>query len=262
VVSISTLTLASLLSGTPKRQQTQGATGGLLRQVSNPGLLCLKDFTSTLTMRPESKAEVLSALREIFDGKWTRYIGTDGGKPLHWTGKVGLVFGCTGAIDTQHSVSDALGNRFLLSRLEPGKGQLRWAFRHVGGKTSAMRRELAESVNLLFTAARPDPRIFPEQEVERFERVTELVVRLRGAVGDRYRRDRLRLWRRGTGSLRAQSGTALAGLDALGVERKIAFLSRHLGCARQHPRCGAVSTVPVSAAEPARSAPAQTRRRW
>jgi hypothetical protein len=190
VVSVSTLTLASLLSGTPRRQRTPGATGGLLRQVSNPGLLCLKDFTSTLKMRPESKSEVLSALREIYDGKWTRYIGTDGGKPLHWTGKLGLVFGCTGAIDTQHSVSDALGNRFLLSRLEPGKGQLCWAFRHVGGKTAAMRRELAESVNLLFAAPRPDPHELSEHEIERFERVTELVVRLRGAVErDRYRRE-------------------------------------------------------------------------
>jgi hypothetical protein len=145
VVSVSTLTLASLLSGTPRRQRTPGATGGLLRQVSDPGLLCLKDFTSTLTMRPESKSEVLSALREIYDGKWTRYIGTDGGKPLHWAGKLGLVFGCTGAIDTQHSVSDALGNRFLLSRMEPGEGQLRWSFRHVGGKTATMRHELLKA---------------------------------------------------------------------------------------------------------------------
>jgi Bifunctional DNA primase/polymerase, N-terminal len=157
VVSVSTLTLASLLSGTPRRQRTTGATGGLLRQVSDPGLLCLEDFTSTLTMRPDNKAEVLSALREIYDGKWTRYLGTDGGRPLHWKGKLGLVFGCTGAIDTQHSVSDALGNRFLLSRMEPGKGQLRWAFRHVGVKTAIMRRELAESVNLLFAAPRLDP---------------------------------------------------------------------------------------------------------
>ena len=82
VVSASTLTLASLLSGTPKRQQAAGAKGGLLRQVGNPGLLCLKDFTSTLTMRPENKAEVLAALREIYDGKWTRHLGTDGGRVL------------------------------------------------------------------------------------------------------------------------------------------------------------------------------------
>ena len=55
VVSASTLTLAGLLSGTPRRQQAAGAKGGLLRQVANPGLLCLKDFTSILTMRPESQ---------------------------------------------------------------------------------------------------------------------------------------------------------------------------------------------------------------
>ncbi len=114
-------------------------------------------------MRPESKAEVLAALREIYDGKWTRYIGTDGGKPLQWTGKLGLVFGCTSAIDTQHSVSDALGNRFLLSRLEPGKGQLRWAFRHVGGKTAAMRRELAEASTCCSPHRVPIRRSFPSR---------------------------------------------------------------------------------------------------
>jgi hypothetical protein len=224
-VSVSTLTLASLLSGTPRRQRTPGATGGLLRQVSNPGLLCLKDFTSTLTMRPESKSEVLSALREIYDGRWTRYIGTDGGKPLHWTGKLGLVFGCTGAIDTQHSVSDALGNRFLLSRLEPGKGQLRWALRHVGGKTATMRHELAESVNLLFAAPRPDPHELSEDEIERFERVTELVVRLRGAVErDRYRRQLDAVYgAEGPARFGLSLERLLAGLDALGVERKTAF---------------------------------------
>ena len=225
VVSVSTLTLASLLSGTPRRQRTPGATGGLLRQVGNPGLLCLKDFTSTLTMRPESKSEVLSALREIYDGKWTRYIGTDGGKPLHWAGKLGLVFGCTGAIDTQHSVSDALGNRFLLSRLEPGKGQLRWSLRHVGGKTAAMRRELADSVNLLFAAPRTDPQELSEHEIERFERVTELVVRLRGAVErDRYRRELDAVYgAEGPARLGLSLERLLAGLDALGVERKIAL---------------------------------------
>ena len=146
VVSASTLTLASLLSGTPKRQQAAGAKGGLLRQVGNPGLLCLKDFTSTLTMRPENKAEVLAALREIYDGKWTRYIGTDGGRSLHWEGKLGLVFGCTGAIDTQHSVGDALGNRFLLLRLGTAENQFSWALKHTGASISTMRHELSPCI--------------------------------------------------------------------------------------------------------------------
>jgi hypothetical protein len=164
-------------------------------------------------------------LREIYDGKWTRYIGTDGGKPLHWTGKLGLVFGCTGAIDTQYSVSDALGNRFLLSRLEPGEGQLRWSLKHVGGKTSVMRRELADSVNLLFAAPRPDPQELCEHEIERLERVTELVVRLRGAVErDRYRRELDAIYgAEGPARLGLALERLLAGLDVLGVERKTAF---------------------------------------
>jgi hypothetical protein len=224
-VSVSTLTLAALLSGTPRRQHAQGAKGGLLRQVKNPGLLVLKDFTSTLTMKPETKAEVLSALREIYDGKWTRHIGTDGGRTLHWEGKLGFVFGCTGAIDTQHSVSDALGNRFLLSRLEPGEGQLRWALRHVGAKTAIMRRELAEAVNLLFTASRLDPQELSEPELCRFERVTDLVVRMRGAVErDRYRRELDYVFgAEGPARVGLSLERLLAGLDALGVERETAM---------------------------------------
>jgi hypothetical protein len=225
VVSVSTLTLASLLSGTPKGQRARGATGGLLRQVSNPGLLCLKDFTSTITMRPDAKAEVLSALREVYDGKWTRFLGTDGGRPLHWAGKLGLVFGCTGAIDTQHSVSDALGNRFLLSRMEPGKEQSRWALRHVGGQTAVMRRELVEAVNALFAAPRADPQELSEPEIVRLARVTKIVTLLRGAVErDRYRRELDYVYgAEGPGRLVLSLERLLAGLDALGVEREIAL---------------------------------------
>jgi hypothetical protein len=89
VVSASTLTPAGLLSGTPQRQQARGAKGGLLKQVSNPGILCLKDFTSILTMRPDAKAEILGVLREIYDGHYVRRLGTDGGRELEWKGKLG-----------------------------------------------------------------------------------------------------------------------------------------------------------------------------
>jgi hypothetical protein len=223
VVSVSTLTLASLLSGTPKRQQAAGAKGGLLRQVGNPGLLCLKDFTSTLTMRPENKPEVLSALREIYDGKWTRYVGTDGGRVLHWEGKLGLVFGCTGAIDTQHSVGDALGNRFLLMRLGTGENQFAWALKHTGVSIGTMRRELVASVTQLFNASRSAPRPLDKEssEFRRLNRVINLVVRLRGATErDRYSR---RVWRRRHRRIGLALERLLAGLDTLGVNRKIAL---------------------------------------
>ena len=54
----------------------------MLLQAPNPGLLCLKDFTSILTMRPDAKAEILGALREIYDGHYIRRLGSDGGREL------------------------------------------------------------------------------------------------------------------------------------------------------------------------------------
>jgi hypothetical protein len=224
VVSASTLTLPGLLSGTPKRQQTQGAHGGLLRQVSNPGVLCLKDFTSVLSMRPDSKAEVFAALREIYDGQWIRRLGTDGGKVLEWRGKLGLVYGVTNVIDTMHSVADALGNRYLLMRTESGEGQLRRALQHAGGKTTTMRRELVEAVNTLFFAPSPQPipRSLSEEEITHLERITNLVVHLRGAVErDRYRRELDAIYgAEGTGRLGLSLERLLAGLDVLGLDRE------------------------------------------
>ena len=90
-----TLTPASLLSGTPKKTRAADAKGGLLREIGDFGILVMKDFGSILSLRAEAKAEVLAALREIYDGSWTRHLGTDGGRTLSWEGKVGLIFGAT-----------------------------------------------------------------------------------------------------------------------------------------------------------------------
>ena len=226
-VSSSTLSPAGLLSGTPRRQQAAGAKGGLLRQVSNPGLLCLKDFTSILTMRQEQKAELLSALREIYDGYWTRHIGADGGRTLEWKGKLGLIFGCTSVIDAHYSIENALGNRFLLSRSEPNRLQFARALGHTGASLAIMRRELADSVARLFAVPRPDPQsLDPDgDEFKRLDRVVNLVVHLRGAVErDHYKRD-IQSFHGAEGP--ARIGLALerllAGLDTLGVDRETAI---------------------------------------
>jgi hypothetical protein len=48
-------------------QQAAGARGGLLQKIGVFGFLVLKDFGSILSMRPDHKAELLAALREIYD---------------------------------------------------------------------------------------------------------------------------------------------------------------------------------------------------
>jgi hypothetical protein len=109
---------AALLSGTAEKDRAAGATGGLLRQLGERGLLVLKDFTTVLSMHPDKRGAILSALREVHDGAWHRDVGTSGGVRLEWKGKLGLVMASTAAYDRAHAVIAMMGDRFLLVRLD------------------------------------------------------------------------------------------------------------------------------------------------
>jgi Bifunctional DNA primase/polymerase, N-terminal len=226
VVQAATMTPASLLSGTPKKSFDKDAKGGLLRQIGDFGIIVLKDFGSVLSMRADNKAETLACLREIFDGHWTRHMGTDGGKTLAWKGKVGLLFGATGVIDAHYSVIGSMGDRFLLSRLTPiTEGQLERALKHLGAATKQMRTELAEAVAGLFAGKRPEPKGINTDEIRRLDRTVSLAVCLRGAV-DRDRGSReveAVLGAEGPARIGLALERLLAGLDTLGVDRETAF---------------------------------------
>jgi hypothetical protein len=138
---------AALLSGTAKKERAKDASGGVLRKLpADRGLLLLKDFTSVLDMHRESRAEILAALREVYDGQWTRSLGTDGGRTLTWQGRVGLIAGCTTAIDAAHAVTSAMGTRFVLVRLKGSDGLATSVLTHVG-RESVMREELRTAVH-------------------------------------------------------------------------------------------------------------------
>ena len=108
-----------------------------------------------LSMHTETKAEVLAALREVYDGAWTRHLGSDGGRTLAWKGKVGLLFGATGVIDSPLQRHRRHGRSVSAGRLAPaGRGQFDRALKHVGAGTKRMRKELAEAVARLFAGRR------------------------------------------------------------------------------------------------------------
>jgi Domain of unknown function (DUF3854) len=113
----STLRESALLSGTSEKERAKGATGGVLRELGDRGLVLVKDFTSLLSMRHEVKLEVLSALREVYDGAWDRPLGADGGVKLSWRGHAGFLAGVTPTIDRHSTVTRAMGERFLLLRM-------------------------------------------------------------------------------------------------------------------------------------------------
>jgi hypothetical protein len=217
---VGTLTVAGLLSGTPRRQQAAGAKGGLLQKIGAFGFLVLKDFGSILSLRQEAKAELLAALREIYDGKWTRVIGADGGRTLQWSGKIGLLFGCTRVYDSYYGVISELGDRFLLSRMEPNEGQFRHAIKHAN-RAPQMRARLVEAVTNLFATALPPPRDISDREVNWLNGILQIAVRLRGAVKRDYRTRELEdiYGAEGTARFGKALERVLAGLDCLGVKR-------------------------------------------
>jgi hypothetical protein len=187
-----TLTEPALLSGTSKKEQASDAKGGLLRAVGNFGFILCKDFGSALNMQRDARAAVLAALREVYDGSWTRHVGTDGGKTLHWSGKVGLLAGCTQTIDRHHAVMGAMGERFVLYRLPAGDAdeQAHRSLAHAGQETR-MRRELADAVTGLFVGGLPAvaPELTADQRA-RMVTLATLAVRARSAVErDSYSRE-------------------------------------------------------------------------
>ena len=113
---------AALLSGTPAKRRAKNATGGLLRQVGASGTLVVKDFTSILSMNRDTRAMVLAALREIYDGYWTRNVGTDGGFTLTWRGRLIVIGAVTTAWDRAYEVvSTKLRHRLPLRQGRPGQ---------------------------------------------------------------------------------------------------------------------------------------------
>jgi hypothetical protein len=227
VVQVATVTPAGLLSGVPKKQYDKGARGGLLRQIGDFGICILKDFGSVLAMHTETRAEVLAALREIYDGSWTRHVGSAGGMTLTWKGKLGLIFAATGVIDAHYAVIGAMGDRFLLSRLAPASGQAQFdtALRHVGATTRQMRKELAEAVAQLFAGRKAQAQPITTDEAKRIGDTICLVVRLRGAVARDFRsRDIEAIYgAEGTARIGLALERLLAGLDTLGMEREHAL---------------------------------------
>jgi hypothetical protein len=147
-----TSTIASegaLLSGTSRKERNKGATGGLLRKIGDHGVLVIKDFTSIITADRNLRGVVLAALREIYDGRWERNVGSDGGRTLTWTGRLVVIGAVTTAWDTAHAVVAAMGDRFVIIRADSREGRRASGMRAIRntGDEIAMRQELATAVN-------------------------------------------------------------------------------------------------------------------
>ena len=221
--SVSTFTEAGLLSGSTSRRPD--ATGGLLVELGKSGVIVCKDFGSVLSESSETRAGILAALREIYDGAWCRRLGTGGGLKLAWTGEAGLLAGVTETIDRHAATMGALGERFLLYRLPAldDEGRLEQG-RRAGANTGhqvAMRHELARAVASFVGGASllPTAEAVSSEATEQLVLLADLATRCRSPV-ERDARDReieLVPQPEAIGRMQAVLVQLLRGLWAIGV---------------------------------------------
>jgi len=191
IVASSISSEAALLSATPKRERSKAATGGLLRRLGDRGVLVIKDVTSILSMNRDLRARVLAALREVYDGRWTRDVGTDGGLEIPWRGRLVLVGAVTTAWDAAHAVISSMGDRFVLVRLDSSTGRQRAGRRAIGnaGSERVMRAELADAVAGVIAGMNLEPITVTDAETDVLIAAADLVTLARTAVEYDYRGD-------------------------------------------------------------------------
>lgn len=192
--AILTSTISScgaLLSATAKRDRAKDATGGLLRKLEPRGVLVIKDVTSILSMSGDARAEVLGALREVYDGRWSRNVGTDGGLTLEWAGRIAVVGAVTTAWDRAHAAIASMGDRFVLIRMDSTTGRQKAGRRAIGntGSEIRMRRELASAAACVLAGMNVTPITVTDAETDVLLAAADLVTLARTGVEYDYRGD-------------------------------------------------------------------------
>lgn len=140
----SKLTPQSLISG----KQTKDFDPSLLPKLDKRTLI-IKDFTSILSMRSDSREIILSDLREAYDG----YLDKDFGNIGHrgYSSHFSVLAGVTPVLDKYTSVQQSLGERFLRIRLkEPNRESV--VSRAIGNEfqQEEMREEVAQVIKRFY----------------------------------------------------------------------------------------------------------------
>lgn len=136
---VSLITPNTFLSGFPGKGDTS-----LLPKV-NGKILMFKDWTSILSMNKENRNEIMGQLREIFDGHLKKPFGN--GKVAEWRGKVGVLAGCTPAVDLAAQMHASLGERFIYYRLNmPDRLEVARRVLSNNDKVETMRLEMRDAL--------------------------------------------------------------------------------------------------------------------
>lgn len=116
VFFVDDLTEKTLLSGYKTKDFKTGkmVETSLLKVIGN-GVMAFSDFTSILAKNSNSRAEILTQFKLVFDRKITKYTGTGSSK---WEGKIGFLGAATPDIYYQLEYARSMGERFTYYWME------------------------------------------------------------------------------------------------------------------------------------------------
>jgi hypothetical protein len=186
---------AGLLSGVGKKDRIKDATGGLLREIGEFGVLLMKDFTALLMLPRDKTGELLGAFQDIYDGHWSRNVGAEGGKVLEWSGKMGFLTACTAEIDSHHTLTASMGPRFLFYRLPSSEGEREGMTALMNEDSAEMREALKDAVTEFMTSGGVDEKVkerhtLSQKHMKRLTSMGIVAARARTAIKrDTYSRD-------------------------------------------------------------------------
>ena len=137
---------------------------------------------------------MLAALREVYDGRWERNVGTDGGRTLTWTGRIVVIGAVTTAWDRAHAVIAAMGDRFVLRphglHRRAGTPPAARRISNTGGEDEMRARARRGRRRRASPACRPASRHrSTDDETERLLAAADVVTLARTAVELDYRGD-------------------------------------------------------------------------
>ncbi len=179
--------ISGKLDDRPRKQESTKEQGSvkvpipasLLNRIGDEGILMIADFSTILGLDKNKRQTILSQLRRIYDGNFSREFGTSENLPdRKWKGHITILAGVTPEFDKYHSVSAVLGERFIRTRW-PRAGGPEAAMAAMRQKTSAAVAVRSKVHEFLLPILRektiPAPRI-EEKDLLRIANLGEFVV--------------------------------------------------------------------------------------
>lgn len=157
----------TFLSGWKDSGKGKGKSNSLLTQIGSSGILLFKDFTTIISKRAETRAEIVAQLRELHDGRMSKNTGMGG--TLDWSGKITVIAATTPAVEQQWTMLRQLGERFLTvryrSETSEDNSNSRKAMAQRGNEREIARKSLSLVAEAVDNKSLPSKIIHPTDEI-------------------------------------------------------------------------------------------------